>query len=152
LPKLSGHIRNSSPSCRPCTPPGSIYISGSLMALGAVWIDQGRAREAEPLLREAVAQRLQKLGSTDRRTARAQRLLGLCLVALGRASEAEPLLLRSYTTLATATNWYHRTLREHNLQDLVALYEGLGKQAEAQRYRAQLTGIAEPTRSASLSP
>jgi len=133
-------------------PPGSVYISGSNMALAAVWIDQGRPREAEPLLREALAQRLQKLGPNDRRTARAQRLLGLCLMALDRPAEAEGFLLQSYTTLAAATNWYHRTLREHNLQDLVALYEGWGKRAEAQRYRAQLTGIAEPTRSASLSP
>jgi hypothetical protein len=122
------------------------------MALGAIRIDQGRAAEAEPLLREALAQRLQKLGPTDRRTARAQRLLGLCLVALGRPAEAEGFLLQSYTTLAAATNWYHRTLREHNVQDLVALYQGWGKPAEAERYRALLTGIAEPTRSTSLSP
>jgi hypothetical protein len=121
------------------------------MALGAVWIDQGRAREAEPLLREALTLRLLKPGPTDRRTARAQRLLGLCLVALGRRAETEG-LLQSYGTLAAATNWYHRSLREHNLQDLVALYEGWGKPAEAQRYRGLLTGIAEPTRSASLSP
>jgi Tetratricopeptide repeat len=122
------------------------------MALGAVWIDQGRAREAEPLLREALTFRRQKLGPADRRTARAQRLLGLCLVALGRPAEAEGFLLQSYSALAAATNWYHRTLREHNVQDLVALYERWGKRAEAQRYRALLTGIAEPTKSASLSP
>jgi eukaryotic-like serine/threonine-protein kinase len=137
---------------RVAVPAGHIYISGTFMALGAIRIDQGRAAEAEPLLREALAQRLQKLGPTDRRTARAQRLLGLCLVALGRPAEAEGFLLQSYTTLAAATNWYHRTLREHNVQDLVALYEGWGKPAEAERYRALLTGIAEPTRSTSLSP
>jgi hypothetical protein len=108
--------------------------------------------EVEPLLREALTLRLQKPGPTDRRTARAQRLLGLCLVALGRRAEAEGLLLQSYGTLAAATNWYHRSLREHNLQDLVEFYEGWGKPAEAQRYRGLLTGIAEPTRSASLSP
>jgi eukaryotic-like serine/threonine-protein kinase len=137
---------------RTSLPPGNIYAAGALLGLGGIMIDQKRAAEAEPLLREAVTLRLQKLGPTDRRTARAQRLLGLCFLAQGRPSEAEGFLLQSYTTLAAATNWYHRTLREHNVQDLVALYQGWGKRAEAERYRALLTGTAEPTRSTSLAP
>jgi serine/threonine-protein kinase len=137
---------------RAALPPGNIFVSGSLLAIGAVLVDQGRASEAEPLLREALALRIEKLGLSDRRTARAQRTLGLCLMALGRRAEAERLLLESYRTLAAATNWYHRTLREHTLQDLVALYQASGKRAEAAKYQALLTGEVERAPSASMAP
>jgi eukaryotic-like serine/threonine-protein kinase len=137
---------------RTALPPGNIYISGSLLAIGAALIDQGRAAEAEPLLREALAQRIDKLGPDDRRTARAQRTLGLCLVALGQLGEAEGLLLESYRTLAAATNWYHRTLREHTLHDLVALYQGWGKRAEVAKYQALLSGGIGRAESASQAP
>jgi tetratricopeptide (TPR) repeat protein len=137
---------------RTALPPGNIYISGSLLAIGAALIDQGRPGEAEPLLREALAQRIDKLGPGDRRTARAQRTLGLCLVALGQRAEAEKLLLESYRTLAAATNWYHRTLREHTLHDLVALYQAWGRRAEAAKYQALLTGGIGRAGSASQAP
>jgi serine/threonine-protein kinase len=137
---------------RTALPPGNIYISGSLLAIGAALIDQGRPGEAEPLLREALAQRIDKLGPGDRRTARAQRTLGLCLVALGHRVEAEQLLLESYRTLAAAANWYHRTLREHTLQDLVALYQAWGRRADAAKYQALLTGEIGRAESASLTP
>jgi serine/threonine-protein kinase len=137
---------------RAALPSGNIYISGSLLAIGAVLIDRGRPGEAEPLLREALAQRIKKLGPDDRRTARAQRTLGLCLVALGHRVEAEQLLLESYRTLAAATNWYHRTLREHTLQDLVSLYQAWGRRAEAAKYQALLTGGIGRAESASQAP
>ncbi|HEX3235946.1 MAG TPA: hypothetical protein VHR41_17260 [Gemmatimonadales bacterium] len=73
-------------------------------------------------------------------------------MALGRHPEAEKLLVESYRTLAAATNWYHRTLREHTLHDLVALYRGWGKQAEAANYQARLTGEIERAASASRTP
>jgi len=76
----------------------------------------------------------------------------LCLAALGRRPEAEELLLHSYRTLTTATNWYHRTLKEHTLQDLVALYTSWGKEAEAAKYRALVKDLPDRTGSASLSP
>ncbi len=137
---------------RTALPPGNVYISGLLLAIGAGLIDQGHPDEAEGLLREALVLRVQKLGPNDRRTARAQRTLGLCLVALGHRVEAEELLLASYRTLANATNWYHRTLREHTLHDLVALYQGWGKRAEAAKYQALLTGEIKPAESASQAP
>ena len=137
---------------RGALPGDHIYISGSLLALGAILIDQGRPAEAEPLLRQALARRVEKLGLADRRTARAQRALGLCLAALGHRVEAERLLLESYRTLSTAKNWYHRTLREHTLQDLVALYQAWGKRVEVAKYQALLTGGIDRARSASLTP
>jgi hypothetical protein len=73
-------------------------------------------------------------------------------VALGHRAEAEKLLLDSYRTLAAATNWYHRTLREHTLQDLVALYRAWGKREGAAKYQALLTGGIERATSASMAP
>jgi serine/threonine-protein kinase len=137
---------------RATLPTGNVYVSGSIMALGAIRLDQGRPKEAEPLLRQALSQRIEKLGPDDRRTARAQRLLGLCLMSLGRTDEAEKLLLASYRTLASAKNWYHRTLRERTLQDLVALYESAGRPADADKYRALLTGGVPRARLASMVP
>jgi serine/threonine-protein kinase len=137
---------------RATVPAGHIYISGSIMALGAIRMDQRRPAEAEPLLRQALSMRIEKLGLDDRRTARAQRMLGLCLVALGKRPEAEKLLLASYRTLASAKNWYHRTLRERTLQDLVALYESWDRPAEAGKYRGLLTGGVARATSASVAP
>ena len=74
----------------------------------------------------------------DRRTAKAQRTLGVCLASLGNRTEAEGLLLASWRTLSQAKNWYHRTLGTQNLRDLVALYESMGKRAEADKYRELL--------------
>ena len=73
-------------------------------------------------------------------------------MALGHRDEAEKLLLGSYKTLAAATNWYHRTLREHTLQDLVALYQASGRRAEAAKYQALLTGGIARAGSASQAP
>jgi tetratricopeptide (TPR) repeat protein/predicted Ser/Thr protein kinase len=150
--EAEGAYRRTLATLRSALPPGNVYISGVLLSIGAALIDQGRPGEAEPLLREALALRIEKLGPEDRRTARAQRTLALCLMALGHRDEAEKLLLGSYKTLAAATNWYHRTLREHTLQDLVALYQASGRRAEAAKYQALLTGGIERAGSASQAP
>ena len=90
------------------------------------------------MLWEAVALRTEKLGANDRRTAKAQRMLGLCLAALDQRAEAERLLLQSYHTLSEAKNWYHRTLGNAVLQDLARLYRSWGEQAKAERTEALL--------------
>jgi serine/threonine-protein kinase len=119
-------------------PPGHVFISGSLLGLGAVLTARGRPEEAEPLLRESLRLRVEKLGVDDRRTARSQRALGVCLAALGRRAEAERLLLDSHRTLASATNWYHRTLWRQTTRDLVALYDGWGRPRQAAPFREEL--------------
>lgn len=119
-------------------PPGNVLMAGALIGLGGVLTDAGRAAEAEPMLRRALDLRVEKLGVTDRRTARAQRSLGVCLAALGRREEAEQLLLQSYATLESATNFVHRTLRTAALHDLVALYDGWGRPADAAKFRRLL--------------
>jgi hypothetical protein len=117
-----------------------VLISGSLLGLGAVLTDHGRAAEAEPLLRDALRLRLDQFGPGDRRTAKAQRALGVCLASLGRRREAERLLLDSHHTLASATNWYHRTLWQQTTRDLVALYERWGRPEQAAALREELGG------------
>jgi serine/threonine protein kinase/tetratricopeptide (TPR) repeat protein len=59
---------------------------------GLVLIDLGRAREAESLLRRALASREKSYGPSDPRTAETEGALGLALRRLGRATEAKPLL------------------------------------------------------------
>ena len=118
-------------------PPGHVYISGSLLGLGAVLTDRGHPSEGEPLLREALRLRVEKFGSDDRRTARAQRALGVCLASLGRRREAERLLLDSHHALVSATNWYHRTLKRQTARDLVTLYEAWGRREDAAAFRSE---------------
>jgi Flp pilus assembly protein TadD len=103
-----------------------------------VLTDRGNPAEAEPLLREALAVRSRQFGADDRRTARAERTLALCLAAQGQRAEAERLLLHSYQTLSGATNWFHRTLGNRVLQDLVRLYRGWGEPAKAARFEGLL--------------
>ena len=119
-------------------PPGHVYISGTLIGLGGSLTELGRAAEAEPMLREAVALRIDTFGAGDRRTAKGQRMLGLCLAALGQRAEAERILLDSYRTLSEAKNWYHRTLGNAVLEDLVRLYRSWGEMQEAEKLEALL--------------
>jgi eukaryotic-like serine/threonine-protein kinase len=119
-------------------PGGHALISGSLLGLGAVLTDRGRGAEAEPMLREALRLRVEKFGSGDRRTAKAQRALGVCLASLGHRREAERLLLDSHHTLASATNWYHRTLWRQTTRDLVTLYDRWGRPDQATAFREEL--------------
>ena len=129
-------------------PARHVFISGTLLGVGGVLTDRGRASEAEPLLRDGLAMRIEKLGAGDRRTARAQRLLGHCLLVLGHRAEAERLLLESYRTVAAVESWYYTIVKEQALHDLVALYQSWGKHAEAEKYRVLLKGGAERAPSA----
>jgi serine/threonine-protein kinase len=70
-----------------------------LIGLGRLLTERGRAAEAEPLLRRAVATRTSRLGLADPRTAEAQVRLAACLVALGRQEEAQPLLTAASSRL-----------------------------------------------------
>jgi hypothetical protein len=51
-------------------------LAEALVPLGEVLIDQGRAREAEPLLREALAIQEKAFGKNDPRSGEAARILG----------------------------------------------------------------------------
>jgi tetratricopeptide (TPR) repeat protein len=111
-------------------PPGHVYLR--VLDRAGQYADRaGSAGGGGADAREAVALRIDKVGADDRRTAKGQRMLGLCLAALGQRAEAEQILLDSYRTLSEARNWYHRTLGNAVLQDPARLYRSWGEPAKA---------------------
>ena len=68
-------------------PPRHFRLVATLVALGEIQLERGRAEAAEPLLHEAVAIGTVALGESDPQVAGARRALGL---ALGRSREATP--------------------------------------------------------------
>jgi tetratricopeptide (TPR) repeat protein len=129
--------REALPTLQNCHP--FLHANG-LLTLGRILMAAGRAAEAEPFLREALAIRRQLLLSGHPRVARAESLLGECLTALQRYAEAEPLLLAGYETLHRDDQiklwWLPRWRREAH-ERLVKLYEAWGKPDKAQEWRAK---------------
>jgi hypothetical protein len=68
-------------------------------ASGTASLAAGRRREAEPLLRGALAFRQQALPSDHWEIVEAKSALGACLTALGKIAEARPLLEGGYARL-----------------------------------------------------
>jgi serine/threonine protein kinase len=73
----------------------------TLEYLGMALTRTGRAKEAEPLVREALARARQAFPEGDLATAIAEGSLGECLTARHKFAEAEPLILHSYEALRT---------------------------------------------------
>lgn len=67
-------------------------LAAALSGLGEVLAVQGRPEDAEPLLREALGIRRDRLAEGDYRTAVTRSLLGDCLLTQHRVDEAAPLL------------------------------------------------------------
>jgi tetratricopeptide (TPR) repeat protein len=76
-------------------------LAQTLTLLGSVRLDLGETREAEPLLRDALAIRRAKLPG-NWLTANTASVLGGCLVALERFDEAEALLVESLPAIEAA--------------------------------------------------
>jgi len=108
-------------------------VAAKMVTLASVMIDQGRAVDAEPLLRRALAMYQGTLPSGHWRIADAESVLGACLTHLGRYPEAERLLVESYPTLRSDTPPGSRQSREARAR-LRALYLAWGKPAEAAGY------------------
>ncbi len=114
---------------------GSHYRAAVYGPLGMTLNKTGRSREAEPLLREALAS-YQK--NTPRRSypmAVALGSLGECLRDQKRYPEAEPLLIESYETIKSIQVPQSPALREA-ADRLNALYTTWGKPDEVGRYQA----------------
>jgi tetratricopeptide (TPR) repeat protein len=105
--------------------------------LGRILSTTGRAREAEPLLREALAVLEQRVPRKSNPMATMLGNLGECLAAQARYAEAEPLLNESYTILK-AVHVPQSPVLDEARQRLVSLYEAWGKPQDAARYRSQL--------------
>jgi tetratricopeptide (TPR) repeat protein len=103
--------------------------------LGEALSEQGRTREAESMLREALAIRLAKLPPGDRLTASTQRALGVCLARLGRHDEAERLLLESYRGVESGADYWTVKERDATTARLAWFYQMRGKRSEAARFR-----------------
>ncbi len=71
----------------------------SAAALGSLLLRTGRVQEAEPLLREALEIRTQRLRGDHRQVAEAESLLGECLMRQKRYADAMGLLTRSDAVL-----------------------------------------------------
>ena len=109
------------------------YARASEM-LGRILSTTGRAREGEPLLREALAVLEPRVPRQSNPIATVLGNLGDCLAAQARYAEAEPLLNESYTILK-AVHIHESPVLDEARQRLVSLYEAWGRPQEAARYR-----------------
>jgi eukaryotic-like serine/threonine-protein kinase len=109
--------------------------------LGRILSTTGRALEAEPLLRDALAVLEPRVPRQSNPMATMLGNLGDCLAAQARYAEAEPLLNESYIIFKTVHVPQSPVLDEAR-QRLVSLYEAWGKPQEAARYRNQLSSPA----------
>jgi hypothetical protein len=109
-------------------------VPAILQVLGLSLLDEGRARQAEPLLRESPDLRCRSLPAGHWLIASSEGVLGGCLTALHRYREAERLLLRAHAAMsATLGETHERTVDTR--RKLVALYETWGRPAKAEAFR-----------------
>jgi serine/threonine-protein kinase len=109
-------------------------LAALLQVLGLSLVDQGRAREAEPALRESLRLRQAALPADHWLIASSESALGACLTSLRRFPQAEALLLHAQRRLLASLGPGHeRTLEAR--RRLVSLYEAWGKPERADPYR-----------------
>jgi len=116
-------------------PPGDPEVATALLQLCNCLLEQSRFGDAEPLAREALAIRAEKLPASWLHYS-AMSTLGGSLLGLGRLTEAEPFLLEAASRMEPPTASAVR--RRQALERLVRLYEAMGKEAEAKAWREKL--------------
>jgi tetratricopeptide (TPR) repeat protein len=104
--------------------PKTSYYAAANDVLGLSLNKTGRSKEAERLLREALAIRQKSPRPADR--AIVQGDLGECLLTQNRYAEAEPLLVASYRTLGAAHVPQSPVLKQAR-ERVTALYAAWGK-------------------------
>lgn len=114
--------------------PRSPDCSGAALLLGLAHVRTGDPKAGEPLLQQAVELRRKAFGADSPRTRNAESALGECLLAAGDAAAAEPLLLAAEPVLRQALGPRSREVKSAR-QRLVAVYEALGRPADAARFR-----------------
>src|SRR5262249_8370658 len=114
---------------------------GVAMNLGRSLVGQRKYAEAEPVLRETVAD-LDRLLPRSPLAPQARGLLGEALLGLDRYADAEPLLLAHYAALERRSEETPspsiRTQLTESAQRLVRLYDAWGKPDEAEKWRGRL--------------
>lgn len=118
-------------------------LANTLERLAGVYLEQGKAALAEPLLRECLALRRDYPGDTYLLIPWTELELADCLVADGRCDEAEPLLLDSCAAIA-AERGDHDEQTRVALRSLVVLYEAWGDPEQAAHWRARLETALRP--------
>ena len=107
---------------------------GASAALGLTLTRVGKPAEGEPYLREVLEIRRRVLPKGDAAIHNTESILGECLTAQKQFAEAEPLLISGYEGLkAKAGDQDFRTGEAR--KRLFRLYETLGRNDEAARYR-----------------
>jgi tetratricopeptide (TPR) repeat protein len=119
----------------PNLPDAHPMVAATLQVEGLSLMDLGRAREAEPPLRESLELRRKTLPPGHWLVAAAESSLGACVGARGRYGEAEGLLLRGYEGLRASRGDAH-TLTVDARRRLVTLYKAWGKSDKAREYEA----------------
>jgi serine/threonine-protein kinase len=97
----------------------------------------GQFADAERPLRTAAAELRTHYGESSLMAVRTQLQLADALGALGRFSEAEQLMLGGFTSFAERRGLDHPQT-QYALRFVVKLYERVGREADAARYRARL--------------
>lgn len=106
--------------------------------------DQGRPREAEPLLRQALAMQRKSFGERDRRTAASYASLALNLDTQGRDAEAE-LLFRNALAIQRAVLGDKHPDVGMAYNNLASCLDDLGRHAEAEPLLRKALAIARAT-------
>lgn len=112
-------------------------FSNLLNYLGLALTRTGRAKEAEPLLRQALDWHRGRAPRKVADIAVAEGALGECLSAQARYGEAEPLLLESYEALKNLQGTDDPEIKLA-LRRLVTLYENWKKPDRASEFRSRL--------------
>ena len=144
---------------RTATPTGNWNLTNALFEYGAALLENDRAKDAEPLLRECLSIREKASKKNDWRIAEARRVLGECLsrqgadpsLALGarieKLREAEPILIELADAVVGDSTSSDDDKTEA-IQRVVDLYEawdtaepGQGYEAKAAQWRAKLPQV-----------
>ncbi len=123
---------------------GSIDEAISLNNLAALYQDQSRYAEAEPLYKRSLAIREKTLGLEHPAVATSLNNLATLYHAQGRYTEAEPLLKRSLVINEKTLGPEHPTVAG-SLNNLAALYSKLSRYAEAEPLHKRSLAIKEKT-------
>jgi eukaryotic-like serine/threonine-protein kinase len=113
-----------------------------LQGKAEMYFRMGDHAAAEPLLREVLELLEAVLNPDHPRIANARLRLGTCLLILHQYSEAEELLIKSLETYRKNPDGNNQGAKKENLEQLVKLYEIIGQDSFAKKYRDHIADHA----------
>jgi tetratricopeptide (TPR) repeat protein len=119
-------------------PPDHPATANTVTLLVGILTKQGRAAEAEELIRDSIEalKRVHQPGAYH--LAQAENMLGEVLVAQGLYEDAEPILLESHRSILSTTGDETNFAAVESLMRLIRLYTAWGQPERAQPYRDSL--------------